>query len=554
MAVMVVAHPIPGFSGFVRVEDVGLAFIGGFTGPTDVPVHVQDQLTDEGFTLNAVPTTAYTSPYLMDNDVDDVVSDVIADPESATSVRLRAAYEAGSLPTVYVASDGDDDNPGLLSSRPKATAQAAHDALPAAGGRIVVRGQVNSTVPIVMTKPFILEGETPAARLVATSGHLFTVSTPWDRSVIRDITLWASTGHVLNIPTGQSINLCTFYNVAFVQLGNGYSIVNMPNGGMVDNLFLACEGTHTLAATVPSWNLNSATGALNANRWLRYRHNYSGNYVFHLECPIAQTYALDNAWNGLTLEVCDGGAIRLLSAMGCVVDGAQVWDLSGPTTRDLFVIGKSATGSASIGNTLRHLGRRAGALGSGKVDVRLVAGQVGGTTIDQCFDATLNNFAADLGDTIGTILGRAPAVLTNATGFTLLDGSAWRPYTPTVGGTGASLGDGTIAGGWTRTGRTIQFWARVDRGSTTTWGSSGIQIGLPVQVANQSSVGATGTVFRTGVNWYAVAVLPSNVPVTSFRVNAIGAGGAFAPLTDTAPWTAVAGDYILVQGSYEAAS
>lgn len=86
MAVMIVAHPIPGFSGHVRVEDVGLSFIGGFTGPTDVPAGIQAQLTGAGYTLNATPAQDYGDKYLTAADWQN--------PNSAFMVAQRAASVA----------------------------------------------------------------------------------------------------------------------------------------------------------------------------------------------------------------------------------------------------------------------------------------------------------------------------------------------------------------------------------------------------------------------------------------------------------------------------
>lgn len=465
-----------------------------------------------------------------------------------------AVITGGSTATVYVSAAGNDTAIGTIRSAPKASVQAAHDALPATGGRIVVLGTVHSGTPIVFTKQVALIGE-DNAQLTATAGHLFSVTTDWTSNVVSNITLAASAGHIIDIATGHSINLSRFDTVDFAQYGDGYSVVNMPDGGMVDNLFLTCQSTHTLTATVPSWNLRSSTGALNANLWLRHRHTNSGNYAFHLESTAAQSSIYDNVLRQVTFEVCNGGAVRLLSAMACVIDQASVWDLSAPAARDLFVVGKSVAAGNSVGNSLRHVGRRGGSLGSGVVDVRLTSGQVASTVLEQSFDAALNSFTADLGGTTGTIIGRAPASLLNADSFTdLSPDTGWSPYTPTLGGTGAALGNGTASGAWTRTGRTVTFWARVDRGSTTTWGTAGARLTLPVQAADQNSLSAGGIVFRTGVNSYAAAILPGAAPVTDLVVAVIGNGGAYSVVTDTAPWAAAAGDYLLIQGTYQAAA
>lgn len=92
MAKMIVAHPLPGFSGRVAVEEFGLSFIGGFTGPVEVPAHIQTRLTGAGYTLNANPASHPGNEYVLEAD--------LSNPASPASVALRAAFERRRL-TLY---------------------------------------------------------------------------------------------------------------------------------------------------------------------------------------------------------------------------------------------------------------------------------------------------------------------------------------------------------------------------------------------------------------------------------------------------------------------
>jgi hypothetical protein len=191
------------------------------------------------------------------------------------------------------------------------------------------------------------------------------------------------------------------------------------------------------------------------------------------------------------------------------------------------------------------------AIGASAAETLVLGMDNGGTTTIPMTNAGSNS----------TIHGNTTLLTDTGTGTLILDprGTPWTSYTPVLGGTngstGSALGNGSTSGGWTRgQGRTIHFWARVDRGSTTTWGTVGVRLTLPVQAASANSVNITGTVFRTGVGTYALSALPGGGASTDFQAYVIGTGGAFQPLTDTAPWTPASGDYVLVQGSYEAAS
>lgn len=146
MAVMVVAHPIPGFSGRVAVEEVGLNFIGGFTPPTEVPADVQAQLVDEGFTLNASPSVGYPLAYVTHGELED--------PDSEPSVALRAAFR-----TAIDLRDWDDyDNTGNHDNRAVLAAAALQTESVLGATIFIPRG--TTVIDVSTAGPVILNGGT----------------------------------------------------------------------------------------------------------------------------------------------------------------------------------------------------------------------------------------------------------------------------------------------------------------------------------------------------------------------------------------------------------
>lgn len=97
--------------------------------------------------------------------------------KAVTSAGIRAALVAGiaSAATLFVSPvTGNDANSGLTAGLAKATIQAAHDALPAAGGRILLAAGETVTVAATttFTKPVDLEG---ARATIQATGATFDV-------------------------------------------------------------------------------------------------------------------------------------------------------------------------------------------------------------------------------------------------------------------------------------------------------------------------------------------------------------------------------------------
>lgn len=133
--------------------------------------------------------------------------------------------------------------------------------------------------------------------------------------------------------------------------------------------------------------------------------------------------------------------------------------------------------------------------------------------------------------------------------------SAWRPWTPAW--PNVTLGNGVSTGAWRYVGDQIEFWAKLVRGSTTSFGA-GSGMTLPAAAASTDAftqLDAAG--IQAGNNDVAIcasSLLLSLTAVTFTVWNTATAyliGGGY--ISNTAPHAWAAGDAILVRGRYRPA-
>jgi hypothetical protein len=138
---------------------------------------------------------------------------------------------------------------------------------------------------------------------------------------------------------------------------------------------------------------------------------------------------------------------------------------------------------------------------------------------------------------------------------TIVSLGAWQGYTPTwgaVSGTQPVIGNGTLSGRYQKIGKTVHLWARILMGSTTTYGVNQWTLSLPVPALAGGIVQILpGRIFDASApNAYlAVAHLTNG---TTMTLEAQGTGETDA-MAQGIPITWAAGDYVVIQGTYEAA-
>jgi hypothetical protein len=132
---------------------------------------------------------------------------------------------------------------------------------------------------------------------------------------------------------------------------------------------------------------------------------------------------------------------------------------------------------------------------------------------------------------------------------------AWTAYTPTLGGTGWAIGNGTVSvARYVQIGKMVHFRVRIAMGSTTTFGAVAVTVSLPVAMQaswNEAAI-FTGNVrdFSLGKRH---VITGSATTTTEVSIRYLGTDGLQTDVTATAPFTFTTDDVIIVTGTYEAA-
>jgi len=132
---------------------------------------------------------------------------------------------------------------------------------------------------------------------------------------------------------------------------------------------------------------------------------------------------------------------------------------------------------------------------------------------------------------------------------------AWTAYTPTLGGTGWAIGDGTVLGAYCQIGKVVFFRASVTFGSTSTFGAAAAPtVSLPVAgrtgVAMNYSFSGRCIDTSLSVNYLPAVTAASTTAVQLFSLGTSGATTAFSA---TSPVTWASTDVFYVNGVYEIA-
>jgi hypothetical protein len=501
----------------------------------------------------------------------------------------------------YVSASGSDSHDGLDWGRAKLTVQAAVDALSNGGTIHIGAGTYTVTSPMILTSHLTLIGAGRTKTVLrSTSVDLIDVTANLLNVNFRSLTLTSTASHLIDVTTDKYLAQCSWYDVLFSVGATNKSAINIPDGLYLGCLMDFCETLHSNSATVPTFNLVSSDNAINTNTFRRMWCTYSGNYVFHIESLAGSGgYVYDNTFEDINFEVTNGGCIEILSGRNNTIRMCAVYDLSGATTKDLFHFGASPGGLNTAYTWIDNVLRRGGTLGSGLHDVLIDASQAF-TTVKDCDNSTGSGFTVDYTGSTGTFQGSPGVTLQNAGrvnrihGATIAtgqnntvsrpdaavegagarwydtdlaapiysDGTVWRnamggtahdweAYTPTLGGAGWAVGDGTLTGAYAQLGKTVFWRCKLTFGGTSTYGAGSPSITLPVTGQAGAQGHAVGVATDASpANFYALPIRNSTTTVT---LTVIGTGGLFGAVTSTAPITWASGDAIEITGTYEAA-
>ena len=133
---------------------------------------------------------------------------------------------------------------------------------------------------------------------------------------------------------------------------------------------------------------------------------------------------------------------------------------------------------------------------------------------------------------------------------------AWDTYTPSVGGTGFALGNGTISGRWKKVGRVVAFSLQITWGSTSTYGAGPLTVSAPTAGASTHGFRFSGFIDDTGASSYDLAgFLPAgSSTITLYAFNSAGTHTTLAAVTSTIPHTWANTDVIRLNGVYESST
>lgn len=139
---------------------------------------------------------------------------------------------------------------------------------------------------------------------------------------------------------------------------------------------------------------------------------------------------------------------------------------------------------------------------------------------------------------------------------------AWTAYTPTwtAATTAPVLGNGTLVGRYLKVGRTVQMTAQLTIGSSSTFGSGNLSLGLPAAAASISG-GSPGlldvSVSRSVSPNFAIGKAPLSGSATTtgtIWLPSVSTIGDWDAWTSATPYTLAAGDIVRVYGTYQAAT
>lgn len=192
-------------------------------------------------------------------------------------------------------------------------------------------------------------------------------------------------------------------------------------------------------------------------------------------------------------------------------------------------------------------------VGSGAVIIAQ-AGSTSSTALQASGDANTGLYFPSA-DAVALVSGGNAGLSINSAGLVTGTGTsygAWTAYTPTIGGTGWALGNGTVSGVYCKIGRTVFFKAKVTWGTTSTFGAS-----AALTVSKPDAGGSTyyDQTFCYYVDFgtasYVGAALATGSTVT---LQVPGTNGLLANVTSSAPHTWATSDQVYVAGTYEASA
>ena len=133
---------------------------------------------------------------------------------------------------------------------------------------------------------------------------------------------------------------------------------------------------------------------------------------------------------------------------------------------------------------------------------------------------------------------------------TMMAPTVWTAWTPTVGGAGWALGNGTITGSYVQLGKLVTCRVLITWGTTSTFGASALTLTSPV---NSLSTAAVGTTIATHAGSIYVGFCYPATATTIQPLTIASAAGLSGVVSTSSPFAWVSTDTLIVSLTYEAA-
>jgi hypothetical protein len=133
---------------------------------------------------------------------------------------------------------------------------------------------------------------------------------------------------------------------------------------------------------------------------------------------------------------------------------------------------------------------------------------------------------------------------------------AWTTYTPTLGGTGWAIGNGTASGFYCQIGKVMFIRVNIVFGNTSTFGAGGITCSLPANANGSFPAAASGVVRYVDSSASAIYAGHGGIASNTFNFqyfNTNGSGQLSTVTSTSAPFTWADTDIIRLTMAYEIA-
>jgi hypothetical protein len=230
-----------------------------------------------------------------------------------------------------------------------------------------------------------------------------------ERFELDHLSLDVTGGHAF---TGANVMRSHFHHLDINVRSADKAVWNAPNVTLLIECYFSEIQYHVYGTTrsIPAWNLISSGVDLVTecvwDRMVCWNQEFdAAQYQFLLSCTNANGANRNNTFRNVTFEQACGGAVRVDSCTGTLIEGCYSWDTPALSIQNaLFAITKNAANSLVPRNTvIRSSGRVGEGLAAGVYDISLSSTALQ-TSLDNVQGSTTTPVKMNLGGAVGVWL------------------------------------------------------------------------------------------------------------------------------------------------------